>query len=127
MLSAYLVIAHGSREQNSNEDFFSFLERFRAALPGHLIEGAFLECAPPSIPDALEKCASRGAGEICVIPFMLFSGRHVKEDIPRFIQEAKSRHPEIDFHYASPLADHPAMIGLLADKIETFKPLKGKL
>ena len=80
------------------------------------MRGAFLELAQPSIPDAIEHCITQGLQEICVIPLMFFAGRHVKEDIPRFIQEAKTKHPEVDFHYSGPLCDHPMMLALLDEK-----------
>ncbi len=68
-----------------------------------------------------------GAEEIFVMPLMLFPGRHVKEDIPREIQEAKRLFPEVDFHYTGALAldskkakgiSEPKMFELLLSKIE---------
>lgn len=121
MHSAYLVIAHGSRDSEGNRAFLDFLEKFRKVHPHRSVEGAFLELAKPNIPEGIERCVAGGAAQIFVIPLMLFPGRHVKEDIPRFIQEAKSRHPEIDFHYAGPLSDHPMMLELLEAKAKTIK------
>lgn len=118
MNSAYLVIAHGSREAQSNQAFMDFLEKFRRTHPGRKVQPAFLELAKPDIPDAIEKCMRDGVREIFVIPLMLFPGRHVKEDIPRFIQEAKAKHPEADFHYAGPLCDNEKMLDLLAEQVK---------
>lgn len=119
MQPAYLVIAHGSRDREGNQAFFDFLEKFRKAYPRRHVEGTFLELAKPSIPEGIEACVARGAKEIFVLPLMIFPGRHVKEDIPRFIQEAKAKHPEVDFHYSGPLADHPLMLELLEEKAKT--------
>ena len=116
MKSAYLVIAHGSREAEANRAFVEFLERFRKAYPHRSVEGAFLELAKPAIPEGIENCAAQGVSEIIILPMMFFPGRHVKEDIPRFIQEAKAKHPEIDFHYAGPVAEHPMLMSLLEEK-----------
>ena len=121
MHSAYLLIAHGSRDPQANQAFFEFLEKFRRAYPGREVEGAFLELAKPGIPEGIEKCIREGANQIFVIPLMLFPGRHVKEDIPRFIQEAKAKYPEVDFHYAGPLSEHPAMLAFLEEKTKTMK------
>ena len=103
--SFYLVIAHGSREKESNEAFLDFIKNFREAHAGRNVEYAFLELSKPAIPEGIEKCIRAGAKEIFVIPMMLFPGRHVKKHIPEFIQEARSRHPDVDFHYAGPLTD----------------------
>lgn len=123
MKSAYLIIAHGSREAEANQAFFDFLERFRAAYPDRLVEGSFLEIAKPTIPQGIENCIRKGVSEIIVLPMMFFPGRHVKEDIPRFIKEAKAGHPEVDFHYAGPVSEHPMLLSLLEEKA---KQMKGK-
>ena len=123
MKICYLVIAHGSREREANQAFFEFLERFRQASQPRLVEGAFLELAKPSIPEGIEACIAKGAREIIILPMMFFPGRHVKEHIPRFIEEAKARYPEVDFHYAGPVSEHPMLLSLLEEKA---KQMKGK-
>ena len=116
MKSAYIVIAHGSREKESNLAFLALMKKFRASFPKRKVEHAFLELAKPGIPEAIEKCIKSGAKELFIIPMMLFPGRHVKEHIPQFIQEAKMKHPEVDFHYSGPLSDHPMLVSLLKEK-----------
>ena len=123
MKSAYLIIAHGSRDPEANQAFFEFLERFRKAYPDRLAEGAFLELAKPAIPQGIENCIAKGVSEIIILPMMFFPGRHVKEDIPRLIETAKARHPEVDFHYAGPVSEHPMLLSILEEKA---KQTKGK-
>ena len=124
--SAYLLIAHGTRDEEGKEAFFKFVEEFRKAFPDRRVEPSFLEICRPSIREGIEACIKGGAGEIFVLPLMLFPGRHVKEDIPREIKEAKIAHPEVDFHYAGALAlnsmkggrfSEPKMFDLLLAKI----------
>ena len=121
MPTTYLMIAHGSRETRANEAFFEFLGKFRKAYPKKKVQGAFLELASPNIPEAIEKCVQSKADSIVIIPLMLFPGRHVKEHIPKFVQEAKSRHPEVDFHYAGPLSEDGMLIPLLGKKTRKMK------
>ena len=122
MSSAYIVIAHGSRNQKGNEAFFEFIETFRKSYPKRHVEPAFLELAKPLIPEAIEAAVKKGADQIFVVPMMLFPGRHVKEHIPQYIEEAKARHPEVDFHYAGPLSDHPMLIDLVEEKAKGITP-----
>ena len=119
--SAYLVIAHGTRDTEGKKAFGDFLKKFRAVYPHRHVEGAFLSLAKPTIPEAIERCVKQGAGQIFIIPLLFFPGRHAKEDIPRHIQEAKHKYPEIDFHYASPLSEHPEAFDLLEKRIKTLK------
>ena len=127
---AYLLIAHGTRDSEGKEAFFQFVEEFRAAFPDRRVEPAFLELVRPSIPEGIEACVNGGAEEIFVLPLMLFPGRHVKEDIPGQIQEAKRRFPQVDFHYTGALAltpekggrvSEPKMFELLCQKLARFQ------
>src|SRR5207253_11252133 len=67
MPSAYIIIAHGSREKEGNDAFFDFVEKFRGAYPKRHVEAAFLELAKPDIPQAIERCVQSGASEIFVV------------------------------------------------------------
>ena len=121
------MIAHGTRDKDGEQAFFRFVEEFRHAFPQRNVQPAFLELSCPSIPEGIDSCVKAGAEEIFVLPLMLFPGRHVNQDIPLQIQEAKHRHPQVDFHYAGALAlapsrqkrlSEPKMFELLLSKIE---------
>ncbi len=124
MKSSYIVIAHGSRDKKANQAFFDFLKSFRKICSGKKVEGAFLELAKPSIPEAIAQAIGGGAKEIFILPLMFFPGRHVKQDIPRLIQEAKAGNPGVDFHCAGPLAGHPMLLKLLKSKALSMKRKK---
>lgn len=124
--SAYLLIAHGTRDKEGENAFFKFVEEFQRTFPGRKVEPAFLELSRPSISEGIEACVKGGAREIFVLPLMLFPGRHISQDIPLEIQSAKKRFPEVEFHYAGALAltsspsgriSEPKMFELLRRKI----------
>lgn len=134
--SAYLLIAHGTRDKEGENAFFKFVDEFQRAFPSRKVEPAFLELSRPSIPEGIEACVKGGAGEIFVLPLMLFPGRHISQDIPFEIQEAKRRFPEVDFHYAGALAlassssgriSEPKMFELLRKKIADLRTEKVRL
>ena len=132
--SAYLLIAHGTRDKEGEEAFFRFVAEFQRSFPRRNVQASFLELSHPSIPEGIEACVKSGAEEIFVLPLMLFPGRHVKQDIPGQIQEAKARHPQVDFHYAGALAvrsrkgkgtrrSEPKMFEILLGKISALEDL----
>ncbi|MBA1147026.1 CbiX/SirB N-terminal domain-containing protein [Ectothiorhodospiraceae bacterium WFHF3C12] len=96
-----VVIAHGSRREASNEEVAAFAERLGQAMgPGGSYEAvgcAFLELAEPSIPDAMNHAVAAGARQVDLFPYFLAAGRHVAEDIPRIVGEARGRHPHVGF------------------------------
>lgn len=116
MKSAYVVIAHGSRDRESSQAFDELLARFRKLDPKRWVEKAYLEIEKPDIPTTLESCISQGADQIFVIPLMVFPGRHVKEHIPAYIEDVKEKHPDVDFHYAGPLSEDPKLLEFLEAK-----------
>ena len=132
--AAYLLIAHGTRDEEGKNAFFQFVEEFRAVFPDRRVEPAFLELVHPSISEGIENCIKGGAEEIFVLPLMLFPGRHISQDIPAEIQAAKKGHPEVDFHYAGALAlssqkgeekvSESKMFELLQSKIAQFERSK---
>ncbi len=115
MSSACLLIAHGSRENESNLSFLKLADRFQEKNPETIVVGSFLELAAPSIAEGIAECARRGAERITIVPLMFFPGRHVTKDIPRLVEEA-ARDLHIPIAYAGALADHPGLLGLLEDK-----------
>lgn len=122
MKAAYLLIAHGSKDPDSHESLFDFVQRFRRTHRGRQVEGCFLQFGRPTLPEAIKKCIAAGSRQVFVMPLMMFPGRHVKEDIPRAIQEARRAHPDVDFHYTGPLCDEPAMLDLVGKRLAAWRP-----
>ncbi len=113
---AMVIIAHGSREAESNQAFLQLVDKFRTFYPEKHVQAAFLELAKPLIHEAIELCVSKGAEEITVMPLMFFQGKHVKTDIPAIIEKAKASHPQVDFHYTKPLAEYPGLLEAMKEQ-----------
>ena len=116
MRSIYLLIAHGSKDAEANTAFESLVAEFRKAHPKKKVEGAYLEIAKPSIPEAIENAVLKGAGEFFILPLMVFPGKHVKKHIPEIIETAKAKYPGVDFHFAGPLSEQPLFLKMLGQK-----------
>jgi sirohydrochlorin ferrochelatase len=98
-MNALLIVAHGSRRAASNQDVRLLAERIRALDNDSfdIVLPAFLELADPDIGSGVDRCVELGASRITVMPYFLSPGRHVAEDIPSQLEQAKQRHPGIDF------------------------------
>jgi sirohydrochlorin cobaltochelatase len=113
---ATVVVGHGSRVPESNRAFLDFVKAARARAAG-MLEGAFIELAEPTIPQALEVAVRAGAREVIVAPFLLLAAGHAKSDIPLHIAAARARFPDIRFTQAAPLGVHPLMVEILSDRV----------
>jgi sirohydrochlorin cobaltochelatase len=52
------------------------------------------------------------------VPLMLSAAGHAKGDIPAALARERARHPGITFSYGRPLGPHPALIDLLAARVD---------
>ena len=93
---ALLIVAHGSRRQQSNDEIKRLAARVGQQIAGSfdLVEHAFLELTEPSIESGIDRCVELGATEVVVLPYFLSAGRHVAEDIPAIVQSKQQEYRE---------------------------------
>lgn len=108
-----VVVAHGSRSEAANAAHRTVTEDLAARLPGR-VTAAFLELADPSIPDAIDALVAAGDRRIVVLPFLLYPGRHVAEDIPALVAAAGRRHPGVTVELTAAFGADPAVVDVLA-------------
>ncbi len=122
-MKALLLIAHGSRRKQSNDEVFALAERLRnnCSEQYNIIHAGFLELADVLIPDGIKKCADDGATEIIVLPYFLNSGRHVVEDIPNIVNETIPHYPDVDIKIAQHLGASDLIIDLLITTANSTK------
>lgn len=98
MQKSLLLVAHGSRRAQSNEEISQLTTRVAELASGRFaqVSCAFLELADPSIPDGIDKLVSQGAKSILIVPYFLARGIHVASDVPEEVAKARSSHPEVE-------------------------------
>jgi len=114
-MNALLLVAHGSRRKQSNDEVDRLAEKLRDNCSGQykIIHSAFLELAETLIPDGIKKCIDDGATSVIVLPYFLNSGRHVIEDIPAIVNETRGHYPDVDIRIAPHLGASDLMMELL--------------
>jgi sirohydrochlorin ferrochelatase len=114
-MKALLLIAHGSRRKQSNDEVVILADRLKLNCSEQykIIHAGFLELAETLIPDGIKKCVDDGATSIVVLPYFLNSGRHVIEDIPNIVNETKPHYPNINIKIAPHLGASNLMMELL--------------
>ncbi|TAA47293.1 sirohydrochlorin chelatase [Corallincola spongiicola] len=121
---ALLLVAHGSRRQESNQEVIALGHVIAAHQSYALCEAAFLELASPSIKEGFERLIALGATEIDVMPYFLAAGRHVVEDIPEELEACQRAHPSVPIKLAPHLAAvQGQMAELVIQLMATAKPL----
>jgi len=115
-MQAVLYIGHGSRLEAGVEEAIQFIEG-TAITAQYIEEICFLELAKPTIEDGIENCIARGATKIAVVPLLLLSAVHAKEDIPKKIAAGRQMYPHITFTYGRAFGIDDKIVDALYDRI----------
>ena len=118
MSTAVLLIAHGSRRSQANDDLPRLAEIIRGKGLYPIVETAYLELVEPGIAAAGEKCVASGATHVRLLPYFLSAGAHVVDDLEKHRQELAARFPLVAFQLCPPLGLHPLMVEIVLDRIE---------
>ncbi|HEY5654059.1 MAG TPA: CbiX/SirB N-terminal domain-containing protein [Pontiella sp.] len=123
-MRALLVIAHGSRRKESNQEIHHLANRLREnAKPAFdLISSAFLEISTPQVASAVSDLVNRGSTEIKVFPYFLTAGTHVVKDIPKLIENEQTTHPQIKFEILPHLGALEGISNLILNQIYPTPP-----
>lgn len=114
-MKSLLLIAHGSRRAESNEEIRQLTQKLHA-LAGHeytKVECAFLELAEPSIESAIDQLVADGETHILCVPYFLARGAHVASDIPDAMDAAKAKHANVKFTISEYLGEADQLPGIL--------------
>lgn len=117
-----LLVAHGSRLEDSNDEVRRIADELAEALnPADLkVLCAFLELAEPSIPHGIQQCIDHGATRVLVLPYFLAAGRHVSEDIPGFVEAKVLEYPDVDITLLPHIGLADSMVEILKGALEGF-------
>jgi len=114
-MKALLVVAHGSRREESNDEIRDLTACLREQSGDSYDEVAcaFLELAEPSIPDGIRNAIRAGASQVTVLPYFLSAGRHVVKDIPAELEIVRNESPDVEIVLAPYLGAAAGLTGLL--------------
>lgn len=113
---AVVLLGHGSRLADGNRGLERVAAQVAERLGGVRVEVAFLQLAEPDLDAAVARCAAAGAEHIAVVPFFLFPGAHVQEDIPQALQRLAVVYPRVTLRLADVLGDHPKLAEVAAER-----------
>lgn len=120
MTTALLLIAHGSRHAEANNDLRHLAETLSrdgtGSVPASIVQASFLELAAPSIPEGARLCIAAGAQRVVMLPYFLSAGLHVRDDLQRFRDDLSVAYPDVEFLLAEPLGRHPLLIDVVLER-----------
>ena len=113
--TAVLIVGRGSSDPDANSDLFKIARLFYEGRPYPLVETAFVSLAPPSVPEALERCRRLGVGRVVVLSYFLFTGV-LEERIREQSEEFAAGHPAVEVRYAGYLGPDARVAELVMER-----------
>ncbi len=113
--TAILLFAHGARDPGWAEPFRRIAGRLKAARPGLRVELAFLEFMEPRLADAVAALAGAGIDRITLVPLFLAQGGHLKEDLPRLLDDIRGQHSSVRIDVTAAIGDSESLTNAIAD------------
>jgi sirohydrochlorin cobaltochelatase len=112
--SAVVLFAHGSRDARWREPVEAVARRMVALRPDVSVACAYLELVAPDLPTAAAGLIADGARALRVVPLFLGMGKHVREDLPKLVDDLRTAYPDVTFSLASAVGETPEVVDLLA-------------
>ena len=122
-MKAVLLLAHGSREDATEKTLEKIVGYIKEELAPEtekedfIIEEAYLQFRDKNLGSVLESLCERGADDIAVIPYFLFEGVHIKEDIPSEIKEFTDTHSNVRVSLGRTLGSDRRLALIAADNV----------
>ena len=116
-MSVLLGVAHGSRDEGSQQVVRDLLVCAAGQRPGLRAEAAYVDNASPSIRSALARLVAEGERDVTVVPLLLGAASHSKTDVAASVQAARFAHPSLTLRYGRPLGPHPVVVDVLARRL----------
>jgi len=116
-MTGVLILAHGSREKETEQTLERIIAMLKEILGLEYIEKAFLQFSECNLEQGLKNLIAKGITEIKVVPYFLFEGVHIKEDIPKEIEEFLKDYPHIQIAFGRTLGADIRLSQVLADRV----------
>ena len=125
--SAYLLVAHGSRDPRPQVAIAQLAQQVQQKMPASdspssLVGAAVLECAPLPLHEQIQQFSQTAIAQrihhIQLVPLFLIPGVHVMEDIPEQVTIAQQALGEtMTIALSSHIGTHPGLEKLLANRL----------
>jgi sirohydrochlorin cobaltochelatase len=115
--TAIVLIGHGSRNPQGNDEFLAFCDRLAARHPERIFVPCFIEFHDVLVAEGVDRAVALGARRVVAVPVILLAAGHVKLEIPGILDEARARHPGVEIVYARNIGVCDATVRMLVERV----------
>lgn len=117
-MSSLVIAAHGTRLAEGQQACRALVERVRGMLPGVQVLDSYVELDTPTIEDAVAAgLAADPDRRVVVVPLMIGTGGHVRDDIPEGIAAGREAVADGEVTYTAHLGPDPRLRSAVRERI----------
>ena len=113
-----LILAHGSRVEATKKTINEVVDMVRSKISDMPIQIAYMEFCEENIEHGIKTLVDKGVTEIKAVPYFLFEGIHIIEDIPNEIGEILKDYPNVKLEMGHTLGVDERLADILVDRIK---------
>lgn len=112
-----LFIGRGCSDDAAIQDFYTISSMLEQELQVLGVEQAFMGVAEPTVAQGIERCLQRGAKEIIMLPYFLFTGI-LMQRMGRMAATFEEENPEVKIKLANYFGYHPKLQNVLLERLQ---------
>ncbi len=117
-MKGILIIAHGSRTEEANSVFSNVVKYIRSNTPDAIVIGTSIKFNQLGIKEIILELIKRGVDDLVIVPYFLFDGSHVTNDIPNEVEQTLRNYPNVKVTYTTSIGMAPQIKGIVLDLIK---------
>ena len=117
MNTSVILLGHGSRAETGNTALAEIAGMLKEMEAGAVIP-AYLQFCSPSLTDAVRQAVAEGADRIIVVPYFLYSGNHVTQDIPEELDGLRAEYSQVEIIMTEHLGAHRKLAEIVIERIK---------
>lgn len=117
-MNGVLILAHGSRVASTKDTINYIADIVREKMPEVPIEVAYMEFCEEDIKHGIKTLVNKGVTHIKAVPYFLFSGIHIREDIPNELNEILKDYDGVTVEMGKTLGADSRLADILIDRIK---------
>lgn len=116
MEKALLVIAHGSRVEETRKVVYKVIDRIKSLKKYKDVKAGFMEFNEPDISTSIREFVEEGIYDIIAVPMFLFEGNHVLHDIPEVFGKEKEKYPGLKIKFAKSIGYDDRIVDIILER-----------
>jgi sirohydrochlorin ferrochelatase len=117
---AIMLLGHGSKAPEANETLRKAAKAVEERGGYGMVLPAFLQMEKPDFQEGVDALVAKGFNDITVMPYFLYMGLHVTQDLPAEMEEARARRGLRNSAYEN-LGFHDKLIDITIQRIEVHR------